>query len=235
METIKGIILDYGGTIDTNSRHWAEVLWEQYVAQGIPVEKSAFREAYVYGERTLAKEKHIYPEDDFRRVLYVKTALQFDYLISKGFLPVGSKGAEDVAERSYAYVLRVLEKTRPVLEKLAAHYPLVLVSNFYGNIHTILEDFGLSTYFSDIVESSIVGLRKPDPAIYALGVERMGLPAQNILVIGDSFSKDVVPAKAVGCQAVWLQGEGWGGEEIDPDLPDYIISDLTEILTLLHL
>ncbi len=235
METIKGIILDYGGTIDTNSRHWAEVLWEQYVAQGIPVEKSAFREAYVYGERTLAKEKHIYPEDDFRRVLYVKTALQFDYLISKGFLPVGSKGAEDVAERSYAYVLRVLEKTRPVLEKLAAHYPLVLVSNFYGNIHTILEDFGLSTYFSDIVESSIVGLRKPDPAIYALGVERMGLPAQNILVIGDSFSKDVVPAKAVGCQAVWLQGEGWGGEEIDSALPDYTISDLTEILMLLHL
>ncbi len=235
METIKGIILDYGGTIDTNSRHWAEVLWEQYVAQGIPVEKSAFREAYVYGERTLAKEKHIYPEDDFRRVLYVKTALQFDYLISKGFLPVGSKGAEDVAERSYAYVLRVLEKTRPVLEKLATHYPLVLVSNFYGNIHTILEDFGLSTYFSDIVESSIVGLRKPDPAIYALGVERMGLPAQNILVIGDSFSKDVVPAKAVGCQAVWLQGEGWGGEEIDSALPDYTISDLTEILMLLHL
>lgn len=235
METVKGIILDYGGTIDTNSRHWAEVLWEQYVAQGIPVEKSAFREAYVYGERTLAKEKHIYPEDNFRRVLYVKTALQFDYLISKGFLPVGSKGAEDVAERSYAYVLRVLEKTRPVLEKLAAHYPLVLVSNFYGNIHTILEDFGLSTYFSDIVESSIVGLRKPDPAIYALGVERMGLPAQNILVIGDSFSKDVVPAKAVGCQAVWLQGEGWGGEEIDSALPDYTISDLTEILMLLHL
>lgn len=235
METVKGIILDYGGTIDTNSRHWAEVLWEQYVAQGIPVEKSAFREAYVYGERTLAKEKHIYPEDNFRRVLYVKTALQFDYLISKGFLPVGSKGAEDVAERSYAYVLRVLEKTRPVLEKLATHYPLVLVSNFYGNIHTILEDFGLSTYFSDIVESSIVGLRKPDPAIYALGVERMGLPAQNILVIGDSFSKDVVPAKAVGCQAVWLQGEGWGGEEIDSALPDYTISDLTEILMLLHL
>lgn len=235
METVKGIILDYGGTIDTNSRHWAEVLWEQYAAQGIPVEKSAFREAYVYGERTLAKEKHIYPEDNFRRVLYVKTALQFDYLISKGFLPVGSKGAKDVAERSYAYVLRVLEKTRPVLEKLATHYPLVLVSNFYGNIHTILEDFGLSTYFSDIVESSIVGLRKPDPAIYALGVERMGLPAQNILVIGDSFSKDVVPAKAVGCQAVWLQGEGWGGEEIDPALPDYMISDLTEILTLLHL
>ena len=25
---IKGIIFDYGGTIDTNSRHWAEVLWE---------------------------------------------------------------------------------------------------------------------------------------------------------------------------------------------------------------
>ena len=27
---VKGVIFDYGGTIDTNSRHWAEVLWSKY-------------------------------------------------------------------------------------------------------------------------------------------------------------------------------------------------------------
>ena len=55
LKDIKGIIFDYGGTIDTNSRHWAEVLWEKYVAHQIPVTKEAFREAYVFGERSLAK------------------------------------------------------------------------------------------------------------------------------------------------------------------------------------
>ena len=49
LKDIKGIIFDYGGTIDTNSRHWAEVLWEKYVEHQVPVTKEAFREAYVFG------------------------------------------------------------------------------------------------------------------------------------------------------------------------------------------
>ena len=38
---LKGIIFDYGGTIDTNSRHWAEVLWEKYQLFQVPVTKEA--------------------------------------------------------------------------------------------------------------------------------------------------------------------------------------------------
>ena len=44
---LKGIIFDYGGTIDTNSRHWAEVLLEKYQLFQVPVTKEEFREAYV--------------------------------------------------------------------------------------------------------------------------------------------------------------------------------------------
>lgn len=62
---LKGIIFDYGGTIDTNSRHWAEVLWEKYQLSGVPVTKEEFREAYVYGERTLAKVPLVKPEHNF--------------------------------------------------------------------------------------------------------------------------------------------------------------------------
>ncbi len=47
----------------------------------------------------------------------------------------------------------------------------------------------------------------------------MGFAAENVLVVGDSFSKDVVPAKAVGCRVAWLKGEGWGGEVIDESVP----------------
>ena len=108
----------------------------------------------------------------------------------------------------------------------------MLVSNFYGNIHTILKDFGLMDYFADIVESSVVGVRKPDPAIYQLGVDAMGYPADKVLVVGDSFSKDMVPAKKVGCKAAWLKGEGWGGEVTDDSLPDVIITDMAELVSL---
>ena len=232
---IQGVIFDYGGTIDTNSRHWAEVLWEKYVEMKVPVDKESFREAYVHGERTLAKVRLVLPEHDFHEVLRIKTRIQIDYLVEQGklngLLAQEKAYAVHVADLCYDYVLNILERTRPVVKKLSEHYKLVLVSNFYGNIETILKDFGLSSYFSAIVESSVVGVRKPDPAIYQLGVDAMGLPAEKILVVGDSFSKDVVPAKKVGCQVAWLKGQGWGNEEIDETLPDVIITDLPDLLS----
>ena len=69
------------------------------------------------------------------------------------------------------------------MEELSKKYKLVLVSNFYGNIQTILKDFGLLDFFDEIIESSVVGVRKPDPAIYRLGVDAMGFVAKNVLVV----------------------------------------------------
>ena len=237
LKDIKGIIFDYGGTIDTNSRHWAEVLWEKYVEHQVPVTKEAFREAYVFGERSLAKFPFIRPDHDFYDVLAIKTKLQMEYLAEKRHLPMDEiqlrNYALNVAKSCYEYVLGILSVTRPVVEELAKKYKLVLVSNFYGNIQTILNDFKLMSYFADIIESSVVGVRKPDPAIYQLGVDAMGYNADQVLVVGDSFSKDMVPAKKVGCKAIWLKGEGWGGEVTDDSLPDAIITDMAQLLSIL--
>lgn len=236
LKDIQGVIFDYGGTIDTNSRHWAEVLWSKYVEHGVPVDKESFREAYVFAERALAKYPFVQPRHDFHDVLSIKAKLQVEWLAEQRKLPMDERQlqayATQVADGCYAYVLEVLKITRPVVEALAKKYKLVLVSNFYGNIQTILKDFGLSGFFSEIVESSVVGVRKPDPAIYRLGVEAMGMEAKHVLVVGDSFSKDVVPAKAVGCRVAWLKGEGWGGEVIDESLPDVVITDLAQLPAL---
>lgn len=229
---IKGIIFDYGGTLDTNSRHWSEVLWSKYEEYHVPVGKADFREAYVYGERTLARIPLVKPEDNFHDVLCIKTKLQMEYLIEQGKLEQtdAMEYAVKIADSCYQYVLNVLEKTRPVVQSLSRKYKLVLVSNFYGNIRSVLKDFELDDFFSDVIESSVVGVCKPDPAIYRLGVEVLKLPAENVLVVGDSFSKDMVPAKTVGCKVAWLKGEGWENEEIDESLPDIIITDLVCLL-----
>lgn len=235
---IKGIIFDYGGTIDTNSRHWAEVLWSQYVKHHIPVDKGSFREAYVFGERSLAKYPYVRPDHNFFDVLLFKCKLQMEYLALHHHLEMDERKLQQyalsVAESSYGYVQEVLKTTRPVVETLSKKYKLVLVSNFYGNIQTILSNFKLDRFFADVVESSVVGVRKPDPAIYQLGVDAMGFNASEVLVVGDSFSKDVVPAKKVGCKVVWLKGEGWGNETIDESLPDVIITSLDQLIGIIE-
>lgn len=83
---VKGVIFDYGGTIDTNSRHWAEVLWSKYEEFQVPVDKASFREAYVHGERTLARVPLVKPEHNFHDVLRIKTDIQMKYLVEQGKL-----------------------------------------------------------------------------------------------------------------------------------------------------
>lgn len=238
---IQGIIFDYGGTIDTNALHWSEVLWEGYEQVGIPVSKEEFRTSYVTAERALAKHPYIRPEHNFLDLLTIKCDLETKDLTERGIWKVSDmerkEKSDAVANYCYQYVLKVLEESRPVIAQLAETYPLVLVSNFYGNIETILKDFRL-TYFKRVIESAVVGVRKPDPKIFQLGVDALRkvtgksadeLPANDILVVGDSFSKDIVPASKIGCQTVWMKGVGWGEEEVDESVPTHIIHQLKEL------
>ena len=100
----------------------------------------------------------------------------------------------------------------------------------------VLQEFGLDKYFPTIVESSVVGLRKPDPALFALGVEALHLPPENILVVGDSYRKDIYPARTLGCKAVWLKNICWAPEPVMPEAtPTAIIKSLEELPALLAL
>jgi putative hydrolase of the HAD superfamily len=129
-------------------------------------------------------------------------------------------------------VRSVLKNAVPVLEKLAAKYPLALVSNFYGNIGTVLKDFGLDSFFQTVIESSVVKVRKPDPAIFGLGVKALGLLPEEIVVVGDSYRKDIVPAQSLGCRTIWLKGRGWE-EEAQENAADRVIYDFKDLEKIL--
>ena len=228
---IKGIIFDYGGTIDSNGKHWAEVLWEAYEDNKVPVTKKDFRDAYVYGEKYLAANYVIEPSDTFKNLLEKKIDLQINYLTQKEFLSESDKTSQyslAVSNQCYNFASSTLQKVKPVIQKLHEKYPLVLVSNFYGNIESVLDDFGVTHYFKHIVESAVVGVKKPDPAIFSLGVEALGLSPEEIVVIGDSCSKDIIPATKAGCKTIWLKGIGWEDEDLN-QTADIVISDFCEL------
>jgi putative hydrolase of the HAD superfamily len=232
---IKGIIFDYGGTIDSRGDHWSEVIWDAYCKAGIMVSKDRFREAYVYAERELARTLHILPHHNFHDLLCIKMQIELQYLAEQSLFPaedVDVKGKE-VAGYCYESARKCIEEARPVIENLHKIYPLVLVSNFYGNVEAVLKDFDLLKYFKSIVESAVVGIRKPDPAIFKLGVDALGLKPEEVLVIGDSYRKDIVPAESLGCRVLWLKGKGWTPEE-DAQMHPSIIKKLGDVLSFLE-
>ena len=222
---IKGLLFDYGGTIDSNGLHWAEVIWQAYEALQVPVSKEVFREAYVYGERTLGKNPIVQPHHTFLDMLRLKCDLQIQWLQQEGHLSTEVNPADEIATWCYAYARKAIDQARPILRQLAERYPLVLVSNFYGNIESVLHDFDLDGLFGSIVESAVVGVRKPNPAIFQMGVDRLGMQSEEVVVIGDSYDKDIVPATQIGCQTIWLKSIGWapyrGDEKADAVLADF--------------
>ncbi len=213
--SIKGIIFDYGGTIDSRGDHWSEVIWRAYRLADVEVEKAVFRDAYVFAERELARVRHILPDDNFLVLLQKKMRIEFQWLADNGYIPQSEADskAPEVARLCYESAKACVDEARPVLEKLAEKFPMVLVSNFYGNVEAVLADFGIRRYFKSIIESAVVGVRKPDPQIFQLGVDALGVPAADVLVVGDSIKKDIIPAESIGCRVAWIKGKGWTAEE----------------------
>ncbi|MBR3860218.1 MAG: HAD family hydrolase [Bacteroidaceae bacterium] len=230
MNNIKGIILDYGGTLDTDGVHWFHIFREVYAAHLPQVNEEQLREAYVYGERYLATHRVIEPTDDFLAMLQKKVRIQLTVL-ETGNEALAAAIATQCDERVRTHLIQ----TRQVLDALTARYPLVLVSNFYGNIHSVLRSYGLDGYFKEIVESAVVGIRKPDPQIFALGVEALGLQPSEVLVVGDSYGKDIAPAHSLGCHTVWVKGKGWEKKEEsnDTSCADAVITALPQMLDII--
>lgn len=218
----KGYIFDYGGTLDTGGQHWGMLLWHAFERHQVPVSESQFRDAYVYAERTLGRNKIIQPTDTFLQTLKAKVQLELTYLNNESYTDAI---VSDVYERTKSQTAL----SRRVLMQMKAS-PMVLVSNFYGNISVVLQEFGLDGIFAEVIESAVVGIRKPDPQIFLLGVDALGMKPEEVTVVGDSLEKDIIPAKRAGCHTVWLKGEGWTNAQDGKNQADRVIMTLDELL-----
>lgn len=89
------------------------------------------------------------------------------------------------------------------LEALAAHYPLIAVSN--GNADVLKMPIG--RFFSANLPAREAGVSKPDARIFNLAAQRLSLSNGAVLHVGDDAQLDVVGAQLAGMQAVWLNRE----------------------------
>ena len=192
----RGLIFDYGGTIDTRGDHWGKVLWKGYERCEIPITEEQFREAYVHAERTLGRNPIIQPSYTFRKTLDMKLRIEMEHLMTQGYW--------NVSEEEYK----------------AKHDQLLDL--LYGEVCQVV---GESRSVLDVLKES-------HPILFGLGVEALGLPAGDVTVVGDSFYKDILPAKKIGCHTIWIKGLGWTDEQYDETVPDKVIERLDELIDI---
>lgn len=91
-----------------------------------------------------------------------------------------------------------------------------VISNSNGSVQRALEEAELARHLDFVLDSTVVGVAKPDPRIFALGLEAANVRAEESVYVGDSYFVDVIGARRAGWKAVLFDPGGvWGG----PDCP----------------
>lgn len=116
------------------------------------------------------------------------------------------------------------EKAAETLEALRERgYRLGVVSNSNGHVRRLLARAGLAALFEVIVDSAEVGIEKPDPRIFFLATELLGVEPARCVYVGDIYEIDVVGARKAGLRPI-LIGSCPAPEPVEriPDLPSLL-------------
>jgi len=100
-------------------------------------------------------------------------------------------------------------------------YDLGVISNADGRIKGLLDHLGLSRYFRIVIDSHVVGIEKPNPAIFSLALEKLGCHAGQAVYIGDIYTVDALGAGSVGITPLLLDPFG-----------QYLVADCVTIRNL---
>jgi HAD superfamily hydrolase (TIGR01509 family) len=83
-----------------------------------------------------------------------------------------------------------------------------VISNSNGSVRTALERAGLIGLLDFVIDSTVVGIAKPDPRVFELGLKEAKVQAAEAVYVGDSYHVDVLGSRAVGMRPVLFDPGG---------------------------
>jgi putative hydrolase of the HAD superfamily len=117
-------------------------------------------------------------------------------------------------QRAVGLWVKPMEGAREALEGVrAAGLRVAVISNSDGRAEQHIVDCGLRDQVEFVVDSGLVGVEKPDPRIFRLALERMGVPPGQAVYVGDVRSVDRHGAEGAGLHFILVDGTGTYGRE----------------------
>ena len=232
---IRGIVFDLNGTlidILTDETDWNVYrMTANYLSYySVHIAPELLRELYFElnkQQRHVSKEK--FPEFDAGKIFLE---------IIRRFGPGGMSGTQmkilaassaRVFRAASRYKLELYPGVEEVLDELKHRYKLAAVSDGQSLwAMPEMSSLGLDSYFHDVLVSGDIGYRKPDNRMFEWALEKMELPASEVLFVGNDMYRDVYGAKESGMPCVFFksnQGDhrNYGAEA------DYIIYDFRQL------
>ena len=111
-----------------------------------------------------------------------------------------------------------------------AGLPWGVVSNGSGNQIKKLERMGLASRARCIIVSEMVGLKKPDPAIFQRAAAELNLEPPTVLFVGDNPENDIAGATSAGMQTAWLKRALPWPDSLPNVRPNWTVTSLAELI-----
>ena len=221
MSKIRALLFDFGGTLDGNGIHWRERTY-RFIRCGHP---DINRKEFDRADRASVEQ---FVVDGKAPTLNLRESAD---AIATG---IYERLGLDLAEKN-RYINHFCEGVRECLNRnqrwlttLQSRFQLGVISNNFGNTQGWCDECGLSPLLDVVIDSTVVGVRKPDPEIFHAALLTLDVSPDETVYVGDSYTHDVCGAKGVGMWTAWLVGEE---EKMCPD-PSIVDVQLAKVQDL---
>jgi putative hydrolase of the HAD superfamily len=144
---------------------------------------------------------------------------RFRRLFAQAGVEAGRQLLEQTAaayRRAYLDARRPIDGARDLLAALKPVAAIGIVSNnLLDEQREKVRECGFEPFIDALIVSEEAGTSKPDPAIFAVALERLGYAAGDAVMVGDSWSADIEGARAAGIRAVWFNRFGRPAPDAD--------------------
>ena len=218
----KAILFDFGGTLDSDGEHWLDRFYELYEEANIDLPREEIKRVFYRAGELCCKDPQVL-DLGLRPLMSYHVHLQFSALQLTDTLK-----RQIMVDRFCSRTEFVLQRNERLLGRLKFFFRLGVVSNFYGNVAALCREAGLAKSLDVILDSTRVGISKPDPGIFRLAMDELGVEPAETIFVGDSYDHDMTPARRLAMKTIWMKGP-------HPRLPekpapiDAVISSLPEL------
>jgi putative hydrolase of the HAD superfamily len=221
----KALLFDFGGTIDADGDHWLDRFFALYEERGLDFQREEIKRAFYRADALCHTDPDV-PSIGLRPLVHRHVYYQFEALSFQD-----PEKQKELADRFCDRVEQFFFHRVSLLAYLKRRFRVGVVSNFFGNLRVVFEDAGLARSVEVMIDSGRVGVSKPDPRIFQLALEQLRLPPEQVIFIGDSYERDMMPSAELGLKTIWLKGP-------NPRVPEHatpvdaVITSLSELEVL---
>lgn len=138
-------------------------------------------------------------------------------------------------DQNYMSHARVMEHAIEALQACRSlGLKLGIITNGFSHLqHGKIDCLELRGYFDAIVVSGDIGIKKPDERIYRVALDKLGVQAEETVIVGDHPRNDIWGASRVGIRGIWLRRKHEWFEDLEGGEPWQTINELNELVPIL--